>query len=111
MYGAHKTKYCLVTWGSTKGSALEAIRRLQVMNKYIKLVALNYVEPLPQKDLINILKPMEKIFLIEGNYTGQLYNILSHLIDTSLVIRFNKYDGRPIFPKEIVDFILTHINS
>lgn len=111
VYGAHKTKYCIVTWGSTKGSALEAIRRLQIMNKYIKLVALNYVEPLQEKDLINILKPMKKIFLIESNYTGQLYNILSHLIDTSLVIRFNKYDGRPIFPKEIVDFILTHIES
>ncbi len=105
VYGDIRAKTCLMTWGSTKGPALEAMRRLQSMGISTKLLALNYIEPFPTEEIEKFIKSSKKTVLIEGNYTSQLGKLITMNTGYDIEHKLLKYDGRPIYPDEIVNFV------
>lgn len=109
-YGDLRSPLGIITWGSTKGPALEAMRRLQSIGKQYKLLALNYIEPFPAEDINNFIKGSKEIILVEGNFTSQLGKLILMNTDYEIEHKLLKYDGRPIHPDEIVDYIL-RLNS
>lgn len=104
VYGNIRSKLCFVTWGSTKGAVLEAMRRLQNDGIASKLLALNYVEPFPTQEVEKFIKNSKRVILIENNYTGQLGTLISHHTGYELTDKLLKFDGRPVFPDEVVEF-------
>lgn len=109
IYGDYRSKTCLCTWGSSKGAALEAIRRLQSKGISVKLVALNYIEPFPVDELKKVLHSAKKLLTFEQNYSGQLRGLIFKHTGRESDSTLNKYDGRPFFPDEIEDFIIQNI--
>jgi 2-oxoglutarate ferredoxin oxidoreductase subunit alpha len=105
VYGDIRAKTCLMTWGSTKGPALEAMRRLQAMGIPTKLLALNYIEPFPSEEIEKFIKSSKKVVLIEGNYTSQLGKLITMNTGYDIEHKLLKYDGRPIYPDEIVNYV------
>lgn len=103
VYGSPNAEIVFITWGSTTGSILEIIRRLN--NRNIKLIALNTLFPLPSDDIKEAIGRYEKIFCVENNFTGQLAQILEYELDLEFTGKLLKYDGRPIFPEDVIEFL------
>ena len=105
VYGDIRAKLCLITWGSTKGAALEAVRILQNSGISVKLLAINYISPFPTEEVLRILNTSKQVLLIEGNYTsqlGQLLRLYTGFVPKDILLKF---DGRPIYPEDILNKI------
>ena len=95
LFGKKNSKNLLISWGSTKGTIMDAIENLDCGFLQIK-----YIEPFP--NIENILKK-KNIILIENNSTGMLGNLISEktgiqIQDKNKILR---YDGRPFLCDEL----------
>ena len=99
LYGSDKAKKLIVSWGSTKGAILEALKEMENKEDYAFL-QIKGMWPLDPKisQIINAFK--EKI-LVENNATAQLETLLKSQMTIGFTKKILKYDGRPFFPEEI----------
>jgi 2-oxoglutarate ferredoxin oxidoreductase subunit alpha len=94
-YGTKNSKNVIVSWGSTKGAILDAIKELNV--KFIQIL---YLEP-----FADIKKEIEgkNIILIENNAAAPLGNLVAE--KTGIIIedknKILRYDGRPFLADEL----------
>jgi 2-oxoglutarate/2-oxoacid ferredoxin oxidoreductase subunit alpha len=91
-----KSKKLIVSWGSTKGTILEAIESLDFDFLQIRTV---WPIDIKIKDIINKYK---KIIVVENNATSQLTTLLKSQFDFNPNKLILKADGRPFFPEELV---------
>ena len=92
----------LVGWGSTKGAIVEAVDLLR--GEGIDVGCLNFVDlwPLPSDKVKTALNKEKRFFVVEQNSTaqfGQLIREQTGLVHSGAIL---KYDGRPIYPNDIV---------
>ena len=101
IYGEKKAPLTFISWGSTKGPILEALRET---DKKIRFVHFNFLYPFPKKNFLKAIKGSKKLIVLENNKTGQLSSLIKENsgIETQ---KFLKYDGRPFWPEEIKEFI------
>lgn len=96
VYGEPNSKNIIVSWGSTKGAILDAIKDLDAEFLHIK-----YLEPFSDGIKENLIK--KNIILVENSSTGQLAGIIYK--NTGIFIEDKKkilrYDGRPFFADEL----------
>jgi 2-oxoglutarate ferredoxin oxidoreductase subunit alpha len=95
VYGNEKSKTALISWGISKGAAMEAAENLGV-----KLIQPIIIEPFPKEQMKAALRGVEKIFTAELNSTGQMAKVLNQngiKVDGKIL----KYTGRPFLAKEI----------
>jgi 2-oxoglutarate ferredoxin oxidoreductase subunit alpha len=95
VYGKRNSKIALISFGISKGAAIEAAERLK-----IKLIQPIILEPFPQEQIANALKGVKKVFTVELNTTGQMAKLLNQngiKVDGKIL----KYNGRPFLAKEI----------
>jgi 2-oxoglutarate ferredoxin oxidoreductase subunit alpha len=93
----------LVGWGSTKGAIKEAVDLLR--GKGIDVGCFNFVDlwPFPSDKVKTALNKEKRFFMVEQNSTaqfGQLIKEQTGLVHSGAIL---KYDGRPIYPNEIVE--------
>jgi len=99
IYGNENSENVIVSWGSTKGAILDAIKDLDA--KFLQVL---YLEPFAK-----IKKEIEgkNIILIENNATGQLGKVIAE--KTGIFIedknKILKYDGRPFFSDKLKEEI------
>jgi len=100
IYGKKNSKNVIVSWGSTKGAILDAIKDLDC--KFIQIL---YIDPFPKE----IKKYFEKnnVMLVENNLTAQLGQVIMEktgflIEDKNKILR---YDGRPFLADELKDEI------
>jgi len=96
VYGNKSSKNVILSYGSTKGAILDAIKDLDV--KFIQIL---YIEPFP--DIEKELKNMKNILLVENSATGMLADAIREktgiqIEDKNKILR---YDGRPFFYDEL----------
>lgn len=96
IYGPKNAKFTLITWGSTKGAVLEAIKEL----KNVNMLHFIYLSPFKTKNLIEIMKG--KTCVIEGNKTSQLSALIKQNIGKGPDYKILKYDGRPFTPEYVI---------
>jgi 2-oxoglutarate ferredoxin oxidoreductase subunit alpha len=92
-----------VGWGSTKGAIKEAVDLLR--RDSIDVGCLNFVDlwPFPSDKVKTVLNNGKRFFVVEQNSTaqfGQLIKEQTGLVPAGAIL---KYDGRPIYPIEIVE--------
>lgn len=109
VYGDIRAKLCFITWGSTKGTTLEAMRRLHTIGISTKHVAINHIEPFPSEIIEKFIKSSKHVVLIEGNYTSQLGKLIIQNTGYDIEHKILKYDGRPIYPDEIVEYVTKEV--
>ena len=90
----------LVGWGSTKEIILNFLKNHREFN-YLHI---SRPWPFPQ-EAQGILRKSKRIVCIEGNFSGQLADIIEKLIFRK-VERILKDDGRPFFNRELEDKLL-----
>jgi 2-oxoglutarate/2-oxoacid ferredoxin oxidoreductase subunit alpha len=109
VYGKKDSKNVIVSWGSTKGAIIDAIKGSSHDDLDVKFVQVLYIEPFPS---IEIKKELSgNVILIENNSTGQLGDVITEktgifIEDKNKILR---YDGRPFLADELREEIYRRI--
>ncbi|MCK5149303.1 2-oxoacid:acceptor oxidoreductase family protein [Candidatus Pacearchaeota archaeon] len=117
IYGDENSKNVVVSWGSTKGAIIDAIKDLdthgghtqrgtsenpkegQDLQAGCKFIQIKYIEPFPEK----IKKELENknLILVENNSTGQLGSLITEKTGIFIENKILRYDGRPFLADEL----------
>ena len=103
-FGDEHPDVLLVTWGSTKGPAKEAVQACLDEGKKVAYVVPKILNPLPLEGFLDLVRDAPEVVVAEMNYTGQLEQILSTKIMRPFH-KLNKIQGSPITWLEIKEKI------
>jgi len=98
--GSPTAKKLIISWGSTKGPILQALSQIKDKNSFA-LLHLRTLWPI-NPNLKLLIKPFQKVIVIENNQSGQLTQLLKSQFDFNPDHQILKFNGRPFFPEELV---------
>jgi 2-oxoglutarate ferredoxin oxidoreductase subunit alpha len=104
-FGPAEAQVTIIGWGSTKGTALEAMSLLEAEGITVNYIHPIVLHPFPAEAMQKYISESTTTLLVEGNYRGQLGELLRQHCLLNTDHQLLKYDGRPIFPSEIVSKI------
>ena len=106
-YGYDEADVAIVAWGTTKLPVLEALvyRDWKVNDKKIKLIHFTHMWPMDGDRVKEILEKEKQLVLIENNSQAQFGQLIRQETGIKIEKRLLKYDGRPIYPEEVVEFL------
>lgn len=106
-YGSGDEDFLLVTWGSTKGAALEALRVLREEGLSGALLQIRVFQPFPARLVKRILSSFDsdRVIGAEANIEAQALKVIA--MNTGIVVEKKalKWTGRPIYVMELVDAV------
>ena len=94
----------VVAWGSTFGSALEAVQRGQKKGLKVGGLKVTSLSPYHADEIRAFMERCDEVLIPELNYEGQLANLIGHLHKKD-VVRFNRVTGVPLSPSAILEKI------
>ncbi len=106
VYGDPEAEITFVSWGSTRGAVLDAIDILKTKGKTAKLVHFTWLYPFPEEAALAALSANTRLIDVEQNATGQLASLIREHTGVLIKEKILKYDGRPMYPEEIVEKVL-----
>ncbi len=104
LYGDKNANLFFVGWGSVKNAVLDSIETEKDSTK-IGYLHYEYISPLKTEKLEKLIEANKRLVLVENNQTGQLGNYIKENIGYEFKERLLKYDGRPFFVEDILDFL------
>ncbi len=103
-----KADHFLVTFGSTTEAAMEAVGILNSQGMNFGLVSFSYLMPLDKEKTRKMLEG-KKLINVEGNYTGQLAQVIRMNTGIEITQSILKYDGEAftgeLIAKEVVTLV------
>jgi 2-oxoglutarate ferredoxin oxidoreductase subunit alpha len=96
----------IISWGSTFGAALEAVKQAQGKGLRIGALKVSSIFPYHEKEIREFMNKCEEVLIPELNYEGQLANLIGHLHRKD-VVRMNQATGIPIVASAILKEIET----
>lgn len=97
LYGSEKADVTIISWGSNKGSIMQAMKEFPNVN----FLHLTWMNPFPADAVKKILSGAKRVIDLECNYTAQLAGLIREKTGIEIEDKFLKYDGRPFFVEEI----------
>lgn len=101
--GARGPELLLVTWGSSRGSVLEAAEKLRAQGKQVGTLCFSQVWPLNPDHFNSLLEEAGVVICVEGNATGQLARLIRRETGFFISKQVLRYDGLPITPEYILN--------
>ncbi len=105
LHGAKKAETTLIGWGSTAGAIQEAVDILHKEGLSINSLHLNELWPFPAEAVSDFMDKAHETYVIEGNATGQLSELIRAETGKQPSGRVLKFDGRPFSPTFIAQEI------
>jgi len=105
LYGPKDADATIVTWGSTKGPCLDAMRILSEKGKSLNLLHFIYLKPFPRKLVQEQLNKTKLLIGVECNRTSQFDRLMREELKVGVDRKIRKYDGRPFFVESLADQI------
>lgn len=102
-FGNKQAKKLIISWGSTKGPILEALKLIKNSSEFAFL-QLKTIWPI-NPDLKKIIDGFKEIIVVENNGLAQIVSVLKSQFDFNPQKVYLKYDGRPFFPEEIINLL------
>ncbi len=104
LYGPDKAEITFLCWGSTLAPLKKAVNILNKDDKN-KANLLQFVDlwPFPVDKVNPFFEKAGKLISVEGNYTGQLANLIKMTMGLDVDGKILKYDGRPFSPEYIIN--------
>ena len=102
LYGPKRAKATIIAWGSTKGAVLDGMDLLQKEGIKVNLVHYTGMLPFPEEETKDLLKGKTPKIIMEISNTGQLHSVIRMYTGIDIKNQFLKYDGRPLYPEEVV---------
>ncbi len=109
LFGSDVYEDLLLTWGITRGAAVDALAKLKTLGKKVAVLQVRLMEPFPTEYLSDFINRCERVVSIEANYTGQLAWLVEHYCKKEVNGRVIKYNGRTVSEDEVV-FAYKQIN-
>jgi 2-oxoglutarate ferredoxin oxidoreductase subunit alpha len=92
----------LVTWGSNKGSVLEAAASLRSQGKRSGTLHFSQVWPMAPEQFVTLLAEAREVVCVESNAFGQLARLIRRETGFQITKQVQRYDGLPITPEYIL---------
>lgn len=99
------SEFCFVSWGGNKGAILDAQKMLEKEHRKSSFIHFTHVFPLNESVIKPLFEKNKRYILVENNSHGQFGKLLRMETGININEKILKYDGRPIFPEEIVEYI------
>lgn len=103
LHGPEEADVTIVSWGSTKGPILDAMKWLKERGYSVNFLQITHVMPFPDEQVKSMLQNARKLLLVENNYTGQMGGLIRERTGIKIKEKLLKYDGRPFYPEEIYE--------
>ncbi len=105
IYGdLHSAEIVFVSWGGNKGIILEAQKNLSTKGYSTAFMHFTHVYPLAE-EVAALFQEKKRYILIENNSHGQFGQLLRMQTGVHLTEKVLKYDGRPFYPDEIINYV------
>ncbi|MFC2058177.1 2-oxoacid:acceptor oxidoreductase subunit alpha [Chloroflexota bacterium] len=100
VFGKGESSKGIITWGSSAQLVLETVRSLGLQDE-VKVCIPELLHPLPDR-IGRFVKSLDKLLVVEMNYSGQLYHYLRSEIDLPKETKlYARAGGRPFSRKEL----------
>ncbi len=104
-WGDKNPDLLLVSWGSSKGSSLEAASLMRSSGQRVASLHFSQVWPLVPEQFMGFLRESRQVVGVEGNAMGQFAGLIRRETGFEIQKRISRYDGLPITP----EYILRHL--
>lgn len=101
-YGKENAEKIFVGWGSSKNVMLDIINNT---NNNIGYLHYQYLWPLKTETLDKYIEEGKELILMENNQSGDFGKLLKEETGYDFKEKLLKYDGRPFFIEDILDFL------
>lgn len=101
LHGDPNATTTIVSWGSPKGSILEAMERLTEAGHAVNFLQGRLMSPFPVQAFTDILQKAERLIGIEENYSGQFGQLVREHTGVAMDHFISKFNGRPITVDEV----------
>jgi 2-oxoglutarate ferredoxin oxidoreductase subunit alpha len=107
IHGDPTAPVAFVSFGYTTGAILEAMEVLQSEGIPTRFVQLRTLWPFQADDVAALLDGVDRLFVVEHNYSGQLTFMMPSLVKGGWELStIRKYDGRLFTPGEIAKGVM-----
>jgi len=103
--------FCIVSWGSTQGPILDAIRMLKNDGIDVGFIEIKLLHPFPKELLKKHLSNSKTIINVEANYNGQLGSLIRQNLEKDPDYYILKFTGRPMTCTELYDTLKKIANN
>ncbi len=100
-----------IGWGSSKNVMLDIIEIYRKKGVKVNYLHYSYLFPLKTKVAAEFFKNNKNVNLIEGNYLGQLGDMVEAALHVKFKSRLLKYNGRPFFIEDVETFIKKNLKK
>lgn len=104
-----ESEILLVGWGSTQGAVKEAVDRLRDAGGDVGCLNFSDLWPFPVEVAAKALSRAKQFLMVELNASAQLGRLLREQTGLAYSGAILKYDGRPFYPKEIIDGVKQYV--
>jgi 2-oxoglutarate ferredoxin oxidoreductase subunit alpha len=94
-----------VSWGGNKGAILEAQKILKNNGTETAFIHFTHLYPLSKDKILPFFRSGKRYIMIENNSHAQFAQLLRQQTGITVAEHILKYDGRPFYPEEIVDYL------
>jgi 2-oxoglutarate ferredoxin oxidoreductase subunit alpha len=109
IYGETDAEVSLIGFGSVKNPILRAMEYIKHENIKVNFLHCICPHPFVKEHYIDFVNNAKRLICIENNYFGQFASILQENLLIEIKEKLLKFDGRPFFPHEIVEYIKRRI--
>jgi len=103
-----KSSIVFVSWGSTRGPIIEAQKILKEKGIETALLNFTHIYPMDKNVILPLLSKAKRYILVENNSQAQFGKLLRMEIGIEIKDKLLKYDGRPFWPEEIVERVISN---
>ncbi len=100
--GVKKADLLFVSWGSTKGSVVDAAAALKAKGQNVSTLHFSQVWPLVPEQFVSALEGAKRVVCVEGNASGQFARLIRRETGFEIKEHVRRYDGLPITPEYII---------
>ena len=105
VYGPEDADITIVTWGSQKLPALDAIKKLNENGIKTNLVVYTFLFPLDEKAHAEFLAKFKHTIMLENNSSAQFAGILKEYVGFVPDAYLLRFDGRPHFGESVAEAV------
>jgi 2-oxoglutarate ferredoxin oxidoreductase subunit alpha len=101
----------LVGWGTARGAIAEAVALLRADGRDVGCVCFSELWPFPKTAAVRALEGAGRFLMVEQNTTAQLGRVIRMETGLAAAGSVLKYDGRPLYPNDIVRGVLPYLEG
>lgn len=103
--GKKQADATLVSWGSTKGPILDAMKLLEKDGISVEFLQIRLASPFPTESVREKLSKAKLLIDIEQNFSGQMAAVIAEKTMIDIKSKIVKYNGRPMTQEEVYESV------